>query len=157
MNRANLILTTFLLITLMTVTACSRLLSTESNLPASHPEALGEGRVACSECHEDQIKGVVKPYESFGHSQEFIRQHRFYAGQDQRLCAICHRSSFCNDCHANELEIKPSIKLGNRPDRELIHRGDYLSLHKIDGKIDPTSCYRCHGRTNNQLCVACHR
>jgi hypothetical protein len=27
----------------------------------------------------------------------------------------------------------------------------------IDGKIDPASCYRCHGRTNNEQCVQCHR
>jgi hypothetical protein len=27
----------------------------------------------------------------------------------------------------------------------------------IDGKTDPTSCYRCHGRSNNEQCVACHR
>ena len=141
----------------VTITACGHLFSTESSLPAWHPEALGEGRVACSECHEDQVKGILKPYASFNHTQEFIRQHRFYASQDDRLCATCHAGSFCNDCHANELEIKPSIKLGNRPDRDLIHRGDYLTLHKIDGKIDPASCYRCHGRTNNEQCIVCHR
>lgn len=156
--RGARLLTLFLLILgIMVITACSHLFSTESTLPASHPEALGEGRVDCSECHEDQIKGILKPYASFAHSQVFIKQHRFYAGQDERLCASCHAGSFCTDCHANELEIKPSIKMGNRPDRDLIHRGDYLTLHKIDGKIDPASCYRCHGRTNNEQCIACHR
>ncbi|KAF0215019.1 MAG: hypothetical protein FD174_4259, partial [Geobacteraceae bacterium] len=29
--------------------------------------------------------------------------------------------------------------------------------HKIDGKTDPTGCYRCHGRTNNEQCLVCHR
>lgn len=156
MRGAKLLLPSCLMIFVMTMTACS-ILSTESTLPAWHPEALGEGRVACSECHEDQVKGVLKPFASFSHSPEFVKHHRFYAGQDQRLCASCHAGSFCYDCHANEQEIKPSIKLGNRPDRELIHRGDYLTLHKIDGKIDPASCYKCHGRTNNEQCVACHR
>ena len=151
----------FILITLaagvITVTACSRMLSPEATLPAWHPEALGEGRPMCSECHEDQIKGILKPYASFNHSQEFIRNHRLYAARDARLCGVCHHGSFCNDCHANEVEIKPPIKLGNRPDRELIHRGDWLTLHKIEGKIDPASCYKCHGRTNNEKCVVCHR
>jgi hypothetical protein len=27
----------------------------------------------------------------------------------------------------------------------------------IEGKIDPTSCYRCHGRANNEKCIVCHR
>lgn len=137
--------------------ACGHLLTTDSTLPASHPEALGEGRVDCSECHTDQVKGVLKPYASFNHTPAFVKSHRLYAGQDGRLCAGCHAASFCTDCHANEVEIKPPLKLGDRPDRELIHRGDYLTRHRIEGKIDPASCYRCHGRSNNEQCVACHR
>lgn len=142
---------------IMTIAACSHLTSSESTLPASHPQALGEGRVACSECHTDLVKGALKPYETFNHSREFITNHKFYAGSNEKLCSTCHSVSFCNDCHATNLEIKPSIKLGDRPDRELVHRGDYLTRHKIDGKIDPTGCYRCHGRSNNQQCIVCHR
>ena len=142
---------------LLAVTACTHVISKDSSLPAWHPEALGQGRVDCSECHEDKVKGVLKPYASFSHSRVFVKEHRFYASQDARLCATCHKTSFCNDCHANELEVKPSIMHGNRPDRELVHRGDFLTLHKIEGKIDPTSCFKCHGRTNNEQCVACHR
>jgi hypothetical protein len=157
MNGAKLFILFMLMTGILLITACSHFLSQGPTLPASHPEALGEGRVDCSECHEDRIKGILKPYASFRHTTAFVKQHRFYAGQDERLCGTCHRSSFCNDCHANEVEIKPPIKLGNRPDRELIHRGDYLNLHKIDGKVDPASCYRCHGRTNNEKCHLCHK
>src|ERR1039457_1693132 len=157
MRGAKLFVIFVLLTGIITITACSHILSSENSLPASHPEALGEGRVDCSECHEDQIKGILKPYETFKHSFEFIRQHRLFAGQNERLCAVCHHTSFCNDCHANEVEIKPSMKLGNRPDREIPHRGDYLTMHRIDGKVDPASCYRCHGRTNNEKCIICHK
>lgn len=137
--------------------ACGHLASQANSLPGWHPEPLAEGRVSCTECHEDQVRGIVKPYESFNHTETFIKNHRLYAPQDERLCAICHRSSFCNDCHARKLEVKPSIRYGERPDREFMHRGDYLSRHKIDAKADPTGCYRCHGRTNNESCRACHR
>jgi len=140
----------------LSVCACS-LVSQQQSHPAWHPEAVPEGRVDCIDCHQDQIRGVSKPNETFKHSTRFIKQHRLFASRDQELCELCHRTSFCNDCHANELEVKPSIKLGNRPDRELIHRGDYLTLHMIDGKVDPTSCFRCHGRSNNEKCVTCHR
>ena len=157
MRGAKLFIPFMLAVGILAMTACSHVFSTEASLPAWHPEELGEGRVDCSECHEDQIRGVMKPYATFKHSTEFIRKHRLYAAREGRLCATCHRESFCNDCHANEAEMKPPVKLGNRPDRELIHRGDYLTLHKIDGKIDPASCYRCHGRANYEKCVACHK
>ncbi|BDV42060.1 cytochrome c [Geotalea uraniireducens] len=157
MRRVKLFFFLVAVLGLATVTACTKVISSESSLPSWHPEALPEGRADCTECHEDTVKGVLKPYASFSHSTVFIKNHRYYAGQDNRLCAVCHKPSFCNDCHANELEVKPSVMHGDRPDREMIHRGDYLSRHQIDGKIDPTSCFRCHGRTNNEQCVACHR
>lgn len=143
---------------LVLIAACAHTDKKERvSLPASHPQTLPQGEVDCSECHTDQIKGILKPYESFSHSEPFVRNHRFYSERDDRLCAVCHARSFCNDCHVNEVEMKPSIKYGYRPDRDFMHRGDYLTRHQIDGKIDPTGCYRCHGRSNNEKCVACHR
>jgi hypothetical protein len=114
-------------------------------------------QVDCSECHEDQQKGTRKPFPAFSHTQVFVRNHRFYAASDDRLCLVCHKVSFCADCHTNQVEMKPSQKMGNRPDRDLPHRGDFLTLHKIEGKLDPASCYRCHGRGNNERCLQCHR
>ena len=136
--------------------ACAGM-KTLPSLPAWHPETLEAGRVSCTECHEDQIKGTMKPFASFNHTPAFIKNHRFYASSDDRLCATCHKGSFCNDCHTNQVEMKPSVKYGNRPDREMPHRGDFMTLHKIQGKLDPASCVRCHGRANNERCIACHR
>lgn len=136
--------------------ACARM-GTLPSLPASHPEALASGPVDCSECHEDNQKGTLKAFASFNHTPAFIKNHRFYASSDDRLCATCHKGSFCADCHTNQVEMKPSVKYGDRPDRDMPHRGDYMTVHKIEGKLDPASCYGCHGRTNNELCRACHR
>jgi hypothetical protein len=137
--------------------ACARM-NAGYSLPASHPEALAPGQQAdCSECHEDRQKGTMKSYASFSHTPAFVKNHRFYAASDDRLCAVCHKSSFCNDCHTNRVEMKPSIRYGGRPDREMPHRGDFMTLHKIEGKLDPAGCYRCHGRANNERCVVCHR
>jgi len=137
--------------------ACARINAMYS-LPASHPEALAVGQqVDCSECHEDRQKGTMKPFAAFSHSPAFVKKHRFYAATDDRLCTVCHKSSFCSDCHTNQVEMKPSIKYGNRPDREMPHRGNFMTLHKIEGKLDPAGCYRCHGRANNERCAACHR
>jgi hypothetical protein len=141
---------------LMFVLAACAQMKGLSSLPASHPEELANGPVSCSECHEDNQSGTMKAYSAFNHSPAFIKNHRFYASSDQRLCATCHKQSFCADCHANQIEMKPSVKYGNRPDREMPHRGDFMTLHKIEGKLDPATCYRCHGRANNQLCLNCH-
>src|SRR5512137_1172354 len=145
MKQARLFITVSALAGTLLIGAYGVVSAKDSTLPASHPEALEEGRVSCSECHEDQVKGILKPYATFNHSTNFILNHKYYAGQDDQLCSVCHKRSFCNDCHASRETMKPSTKYGDRPDRELIHRGDYLSRHKIDGKTDPASCYKCHG------------
>ena len=137
--------------------ACAQINALPS-LPDSHPEALAAGQqVDCSECHEDRQKGSMKPYATFNHTRSFVKSHNLYAASDDRLCATCHKSSFCNDCHTNQVEMKPSLKYGHRPDREMPHRGNFITIHKIEGKIDPAGCYRCHGRGNNERCIACHR
>jgi hypothetical protein len=139
------------------LTACATIISQEKSLPLAHPEELAEKRVLCSECHEDQAKGSLKALTTFSHTPVFVKEHRLYAMNSERLCSVCHATSFCNDCHATKNELKPSQKIGNRPDRELMHRGDFMTLHRIEGKLDPASCYRCHGRGNNELCRNCHR
>jgi hypothetical protein len=156
MRLGNRILTLATLAGLIALTACAQLKALPS-LPASHPEKLASGPVSCTECHEDQQKGSLKAYAAFNHSQTFIKNHRFYAATDDGLCVSCHKVSFCAGCHTNKTEMKPSVLNGSRPDRMMPHRGDFLTLHKIEGKLDPASCYRCHGRANNERCVACHR
>jgi len=156
MRPSNQILSLLTLVGLVALTACAQLRALPS-LPASHPEELSAGPVSCAECHEDQQKGTMKAFAAFNHSQVFIKNHRFYAASDDALCSSCHKASFCTDCHSNRGALKPSLINGNRPDRMMPHRGDFLTLHKIEGKLDPASCYRCHGRANNERCVACHR
>lgn len=144
-------------IVLFVVTACSQFAKLPS-LPDSHPEALSVGQqVSCAECHEDQQKGTMKKFDAFSHTPVFVKNHRFYAASDDRVCSTCHKPSFCTTCHTNKVELKPSTLLGNRPDRDAPHRGDFMTLHRIEGKLDPASCYRCHGRSNNERCIACHR
>lgn len=158
MRYFQLLLTALIVAGLIALLAACAQMKAIPSLPDSHPEALAAGQqVHCSECHEDQQKGTMKAYDSFSHSSAFVKNHRFYAASDDRLCVTCHKSSFCNDCHTNSVEMKPSTNYGYRPDRDMPHRGNFMTLHKIEGKLDPASCYRCHGRANNERCVACHR
>jgi hypothetical protein len=158
MKKCTLQLLLLILIGLVCIIASCAQMKSLPNLPASHPEALAIGQQTnCSECHEDQEKGTMKGMGSFSHTPAFVKNHRFYAAVDDRLCATCHQGSFCNTCHTNKVEMKPSVRYGNRPDRELPHRGNFLTMHRIEGKLDPASCYRCHGRGNNERCTACHK
>ncbi len=137
--------------------ACS-LVSPETSFARTHPDGVGSGRPICSECHTNDVaKGALKPYASFDHTPTFVKDHRFQATQDSGTCASCHAPSFCVDCHGGKVALKPATMLGDRPDRMAPHRGDFLTMHKIEGKLDPSSCYTCHGRANNDKCRACHK
>jgi len=135
---------------------CSAVSQTPS-VPPKHPEDLPPGRVDCLECHQGVSTGALKPYATFRHSRVFINAHGTYARQGQSLCAACHAPSFCQTCHARKDEMKPNVKMGDRPDRMAPHRGDYLATHRIDGRLDPGSCFRCHGNKNDAKCRQCHK
>lgn len=115
-----------------------------------HPEEVQTAPL-CSECHDTWET-------AYDHAGDFSRSHRFHASRDQKVCESCHRPSFCSDCHANKEELKPSDKRKDSPSwRDLPHRGDYLTRHRIDGKLNPASCFKCHGRRNDWRCRECHR
>ncbi len=123
--------------------------STTTSIVQVHPEKV-VGLSDCRECHPDT-------WAAFNHrAVGFFEKHRFYAQEQRQACATCHEESFCSDCHARG-EIKPSDRYADSPERNLPHRGDYLSQHKIDGRVDPTACAKCHGRQNNERCATCHR
>lgn len=137
--------------------ACS-LVSPETSYASTHPEGVGPGRPICSECHSTDVdKGSIKPFAAFDHTPDFAKNHRSAANVDSGTCATCHAPSFCVDCHGGKVAMKPATRLSDRPDRMAPHRGDFLTMHKIEGKLDPSSCYSCHGRANNDKCRACHK
>jgi len=128
----------------------------ELKITGSHPIELS-GKPVCTECHDADTDVVLKPVAAFNHEGDWIARHRFLASKTTRLCDVCHNVSFCTDCHAYKEELKPSDKHSDSPERWLPHRGDYIFQHRIDGRLDPTSCFRCHGRQNNAICRRCHK
>ncbi len=125
--------------------ACAHTPSVASRHPVQE-----ENTSVCTDCHADWRS-------SLSHTADFNTRHKFYAYQQQRTCSICHSESFCSDCHAHKEELKPSDKYKEMVTRDLPHRGDYLSRHQIDGRVNPAWCIRCHGRQNNERCRVCHR
>ena len=132
------------------------LLALELKITGSHPIDLSEKPV-CTGCHSADTEVGLRPVAAFNHEGDWIARHRFLASKTVRLCDACHKVSFCTDCHAYKEELKPSDKHSDSPQRWLPHRGDYIFQHRIDGRLDPTSCFRCHGRQNNAICRRCHK
>jgi len=128
----------------------------ELGVSGRHPVELRD-RPRCTGCHAADTEVVSKPIAVFNHEADWLPRHRFYTAGNGHLCAACHKTSFCTSCHAYKEELKPSDKESASVERWLPHRGDYLFQHRIDGRIDPAACYRCHGRQNNGTCKRCHR
>jgi len=110
-------------------------------------------RIDCKMCHEDLVENPVRPVRLFSHDADFQKRHGQLAKGDQRVCAHCHRESFCADCHSRLDVLVPDLKFSERVDRDLPHRHDYLTRHPIEARADPSRCWTCH---NVNQCTACH-
>jgi hypothetical protein len=148
--KNNIVTMSVLLLLMSLLYACAN----TTSLPRVHPEDVRkQGAVLpnCAECHSDS-------WGAMNHrAPDFLTKHRIYAGTARQTCNSCHTESFCSDCHAHKEELKPSDKFSDSPERTLPHRGDYMSQHKIDGRVNPVSCVKCHGRQNNAGCASCHK
>jgi hypothetical protein len=108
------------------------------------------GLPICTSCHDAERASI-------NHDAGWMKSHGAAAVRDQRTCEMCHQISSCADCHGNKEEIKPSDKRPSRFDPVTPHRGDYLTQHRADGRVDPASCFPCHGRKNQERCRVCHQ
>jgi hypothetical protein len=123
--------------------------------PAEHPEELEAIRPVCTDCHDVSDEKIN--YARFVHTINWGVDHRLAAYQGEQICAMCHQQSYCNDCHGVRVELKPSTKSPDDVMRKMPHRGDFLTRHRIEGRMNPTSCFRCHGNPKTaQTCAPCH-
>lgn len=126
-------------------------------VPLAHPDSAGLGQrpPVCTDCHEAEDGKLNWRY--FNHDAYFAENHRRQAWQNSRVCSMCHEQSFCNDCHATRVELKPADKEPTATYRRSPHRGDWLTRHRIEAGLDPTSCIRCHRNPKSAAtCIPCH-
>lgn len=146
----------FLLISTWLLSACVTN-QADWNPPLQHPTDAGLSKrpPICTDCHAAK-DGKIN-WQRFNHDVYFGENHRQQASQDSRVCNMCHQPSYCNDCHATRVELKPSDKDQTGTFRRSPHRGDWLARHRIEGALDPTSCIRCHKNPKAaSSCVPCH-
>jgi len=133
---------------------------TERQLMLAHPSAeesgMGKRPPICVDCHD--ARNDQFDWAQFNHTPLFADNHRQLAQRNANVCAMCHQTSFCQNCHAGGTELKPSLLNPADSFRRTPHRGDYLTRHRIDGRVDPSSCFRCHGNPKTSTtCSRCHR
>lgn len=140
---------------MLLVCACASLKNAR-NVPAAHPEKVGPTPPVCSECHDSKPESPA--FWRFDHNASFARGgHKAEAQQNERMCSMCHEQKFCGDCHGLSTGLKPSDRRPGDAYRNSIHRGDYKSRHQIDGRLDPASCFGCHGNPKaSAACGHCH-
>ena len=149
-----ILVTLSLTLSMLFLFACASL-KKENMLPLEHPRVFENKAPVCTECHEARSGDVH--YELYNHTNVFAKNHRLPAYQNMQICTICHAQRDCDECHGVRIELKPSQKNQIETYRRMPHRGDYLSRHRIDGRIDPTSCFRCHGNPKTaETCAKCH-
>jgi hypothetical protein len=66
---------------------------------------------------------------------------------------VCHDQSFCADCHARTMTIRPSLRFPEKVESSFMHRGDWQGRHVIEARLSDASCIKCHGTSS---CIACH-
>jgi len=154
MTVKNVFLLFCLVLSIGVLLACATLRSGYAP-PLQHPQEEGEDYSMCTDCHD--VEDEEFPYQRFNHTSYFAAQHRQVVYQAQEACYMCHTQSYCNDCHGVWTELKPSVKDQTDTRRWMPHRGDYLTRHIIDARINPAPCFRCHGnRETAKTCRPCH-
>ncbi len=153
MKRQIVSLFTFLVIG-VSLYACATIQS-GYRVPVIHPENIDGEQPVCTNCHDIQDENF--PYARYNHTLDFGTKHRVPAFENGQTCRMCHHRKYCSDCHSGRTELKPSDRFIEKSTRRFHHRGDYVTRHRIDGRINPVSCIRCHGTpATTKVCRPCH-
>jgi Cytochrome c7 and related cytochrome c len=118
-----------------------------------HDQQFSNGQ--CYACHLDLTHFPLKPTTAFSHQGNFTRAHPSIARSTSASCDTCHQQTFCADCHAARTRpMKVEEILPDRPDRNFIHWGDFLTRHSIEARGNEAACQKCHPVS---FCTDCHR
>ena len=144
-----------LLFPLLTAIAISTAFAASSRITLKqHPKIKNEDLRTCTICHQADESFA---FGRFNHTILFAEKHGAAARGSLPVCQMCHTPRACTTCHHTGIGLKPESKIHGDPRPRTPHRGDYLTRHRFDGHLDPTSCFHCHGRPKTaRRCRQCH-
>lgn len=124
------------------------------------------GHEACSKCHSEQIENLLcslchrelsysglSELAGFTHKDNFLAEHAVFAKRSTQTCTQCHSQAYCNGCHSRNQSIKPSLQFPEKVKASFIHRGDWITAHRIEAKVEDGRCLKCHSISE---CSKCH-
>ena len=76
------------------------------------------------------------------HDENWLKNHKTVAGQDDEHCNNCHKPTWCVDCHNG---VKKPLK---------IHPNNWILAHTVSARKNTPDCQSCH-RTQT-FCLDCH-
>ncbi|OGQ81076.1 MAG: hypothetical protein A2289_14495 [Deltaproteobacteria bacterium RIFOXYA12_FULL_58_15] len=108
----------------------------------------------CLDCHPSMQRLPLAAVAEFDHSGDWMARHGMQARVQADSCQQCHTQSTCSECHSRAAPAA-SVKIyPEAVERELLHRGDWISAHAIEARADGDTCLRCH--QDSGFCVSCH-
>ena len=112
------------------------------------------GRENCSQCHRPGSLGGKTSNDIFDHGGDWLRRHGSAARGSDTVCAHCHKVDTCAECHSrSNAPIRPAQLSLDRPGAAQHHRGDWLTRHPMEAKLDGNACLACHQQSS---CTQCH-
>ena len=92
----------------------------------------------CNACHPDGYKLLPESHESI----RWARGHGDTSEEDAKLCSMCHKVAFCDDCHGIGMPHPAQWEEGE-------------SGHADAARRDADVCARCHDG-GPDMCTMCH-
>lgn len=142
----------------------------------------GGGPIGCAECHSTlspSEAGTTSRGMLNVHRSEFRITHPLTARTNEKLCASCHKPSFCSDCHSSYQPEKlanlshrrswssketgrgpHSIETGaacvdcHGPNVILPTKHEWTTSHAREARRNLASCQACH--PDGDVCLKCH-
>lgn len=107
----------------------------------------------CQQCHERLVDRPDRPLTIFDHGNSWMQRHGSAAKGGATVCGHCHQESTCAECHSRNAPMVPSLLRLDKVGNAQHHRGDFMSRHAIEAKLDGNSCTTCHAQST---CNSCH-
>lgn len=108
----------------------------------------------CRLCHKRLNLYTRHPERLYSHPEGFFARHGKEAATfTEDHCAVCHDQSFCADCHARTMTVRPALRFPEDETMSFMHGGDWEGRHVIESRVSQASCLKCHGRSS---CNGCH-
>lgn len=110
--------------------------------------------VKCDQCHRRMTEWKDKPFAVFNHDGDFLGRHGRLARGEKMVCQHCHDDDTCAECHSTLQATTPAQRFAWDVSKPHVHRGDFVTRHAIEARLDRMACYSCH---QSRECSECHQ